>query len=91
MRKNHTYSKKNKVEEKEKIEKNKYKQRYLPVFLLLIAIIILLGISPLFNISKINVFGVNYYSDEDIIKVSGIVEGVNGFKMLEVDLKTSFF
>jgi cell division protein FtsQ len=91
MRKNHTYSKKNKVEEKEKIEKNKYKQRYLPVFLLLIAIIILLGISPLFNISKINVFGVNYYSDEDIIKVSGIVEGVNGFKNVGGGLKNFFF
>ncbi|HHY24954.1 MAG TPA: hypothetical protein GX527_12130 [Clostridiaceae bacterium] len=53
MKKSYTYNKDVKVEEKRKIEKNKYKQRYLPVFLLLIAIIILLGISPLFNISKI--------------------------------------
>jgi cell division protein FtsQ len=53
----------------------------------ILAISILLGISffllclsPVFNISKIKVVGASHYNDKEIIKISGIFEGVNGFK-----------
>lgn len=51
---------------------------------------ILLGKSSLFNISKIVVSKTSCYSDRDIIRASGIIEGVNGFKNIGGDLNKLF-
>jgi len=78
MKENYTYDKNIKTKGKRKINKNKLK--CVLVFILFIAAIVLLGLSPLFNISGIDAYGIEYCSDKDIIEASGIIKGVNGFK-----------
>ena len=60
-------------------------QSFFFIFIVLLAAYVLLQ-SPIFTISNIYVLGNNSLSSEDVIKVSGIVTGMNIFK---ADLKTA--
>ncbi|NLC67201.1 MAG: hypothetical protein GX754_00115, partial [Clostridiaceae bacterium] len=69
---------------KEKRKKTGCISRFLAVVIimlvLLLAGMVLLGMSPMFNISSIQVTGVKYCNGEDVIKASGVIKGTNGFK-----------
>ena len=55
------------------------------IALLLICMLILISASPLFAVSDIEVRGGNFYKDNHIIDLSGIVQGQNGFSALMGD------
>jgi hypothetical protein len=56
------------------------------VFLILLIILLSLVVissSPIFSISEIDVFGINYYNENQIIDKSGLIIGQNGFLALK--------
>ncbi len=76
-----------------KKNKSKRKLRWLKLVIELIimgACIVLLAISPLFNIREIEVYGSEHYNKEEIKNASGIVIGSNGFKAVGSDLRNIF-
>jgi len=56
--------------------------KFLLIFALTVAILVLTALSPLFNISSIEVIGNGHYEERDIVEASGIVAGSNGFKTI---------
>lgn len=49
---------------------------------LLVATIILLALSPLFSINRIEVRGAVHYTEENLISLSGVIKGENGFRQV---------
>lgn len=49
---------------------------------LLVATFVLLALSPLFSVNKIEVRGAVHYSEESLISLSGAIKGVNGFRQV---------
>ncbi len=49
---------------------------------LLIATLVLLALSPLFAVNRIEVRGAVHYTDESLISLSGVVTGQNGFRQV---------
>jgi cell division protein FtsQ len=75
------------------IEKKKIKRkfRWLKFILILIlsgSAIVYLALSPLFNITAIEVQGNQYYKKDDIAKITDITIGNNGFKTIGGDLSS---
>ena len=56
--------------------------QFIFVFGMLAGSLIMLALSPLFEIHDIYVRGNSHYSEEDIIDASGIILGTNGFKLI---------
>lgn len=74
-------------------KKNKRRFRGLKLITLLIlfgSAIILLALSPLFNIRTIDVQGNEHYQKDDIVKITDITLGKNGFKTIGGDLASIF-
>lgn len=61
---------------KKKRKKKNYLARFLGIIAVIIAFILFLA-SPIFNVDKITVTGNNYYSDSEVIMMSGAVKGNN--------------
>ncbi|NSW90510.1 MAG: FtsQ-type POTRA domain-containing protein [Firmicutes bacterium] len=89
MKDSYMYEKKTKIKEKRKRKKKKLK--YIMIFVLLVTAMVLLGMSSIFNISRIHVSGVKYCTDEDVITASGIIKGTNGFKSIGGNLRNFLF
>jgi cell division protein FtsQ len=75
----------------EKKKKAKFKKRFswikfIVISMLFVGCTILFALSPVFNISGIEVHGLRNCSKEAIIQSSGIVTGVNGFKYIGSDM-----
>lgn len=49
---------------------------------LIITTAVMLALSPLFDIEKIQVRGAVHYTEESLISISGVVMGLNGFKQV---------
>lgn len=64
--------------------------KFILVTALLVTTVVLLALSPLFNITKIEVNGSQHYKQDDIIAASGIIIGSNGFKTIGSDIKNIF-
>ena len=56
--------------------------KFILLFILISIFLILLALSPIFNIRNIEVRGNRHYKSEDIINTSGIIKGINGFKII---------
>jgi len=76
---------KDNLEEKEKKKLHKFLKIFILLFLLLLSIVILL-LSPLFNINKVTVVNNKKISSEEIISLSGIQIGENTFKYVNFDI-----
>lgn len=73
-------------------KKSKFKKRFAWIKFILISVLlvvcaILLALSPVFNISSIEVNGIKNSNKEKIISTSGIITGENGFKFIGNDIK----
>lgn len=73
-------------------KKKKFKKRLMWLKFILLSVmsiitLMLLALSPLFNLTKIEVEGTQKYKSEDIIKVTGIIMGSNGFKTIGSSVK----
>ena len=71
------------------------KKRYLKIkamffFLISIVTLILIGLSPLFNITYFEVNGCQHYDKSQIIDATDIVFGINGFKSVGSNLSDLF-
>ena len=56
--------------------------RFLLVFVFFLTIILLLCVTPLFSIADIEIYGNDYYNNNQIISKSGLYVGQNGFSAL---------
>lgn len=57
---------------------------------LIFAVVILVLLSPVYNINSVNVYGTKKYSKERIISASGIETGSNGFKEIGSSIENIF-
>jgi len=77
----------------QKKHKRKKKKRILSFFkfvfffLLIAAILVCLGLSPLFSVKRIEVYGNKHYNSSEVIDASGLIIGNNWFKSNSVNLK----
>ncbi len=62
--------------------------KYLLLTVLSIGTLVLLALSPLFNIKWIEVSGNNHYNDTEIIEATDIIMGNNWFRMNGLDFKS---
>lgn len=62
--------------------------RFLILIILGMGTIVLLALSPLFNVSGIYVSGNNHYNNSELIEATSLTVGNNWFKMNEFDLKS---
>jgi len=74
------------MKKKRKLKRMKTGLKLFLTLMLIVAASVLLAISPLFNITDIEVSGSKHYENETIIDIAGITVGSNGFKMLSADL-----
>jgi len=56
--------------------------QFIFIFGMLAATLIMLALSPMFEVYDIEVGGNKHYSEEDIIAASGLIPGTNGFKLV---------
>lgn len=80
----------NRTKSKKKIKKKHFGLKFILVFILFSAVVVLLALSPLFTIRQITVSGGQHYKQDDVIAVSGIIAGNNGFKTIGSDLNSIF-
>ncbi|MCX8130345.1 MAG: FtsQ-type POTRA domain-containing protein [Clostridia bacterium] len=87
----------NKVNEHKKNKKRKknFKRlffwiKFILITALLVTTIVLLALSPLFNITRVEVKGSQRYEQGDIISTSGVIIGNNGFKTIGSNIKNFF-
>ncbi|MCR4434520.1 MAG: FtsQ-type POTRA domain-containing protein [Clostridiales bacterium] len=62
--------------------------KFLLAIIAFLSALILLALSPLFNINRIDVEGNQHYKSEDIASAANIVIGSNGFKTIGNDVKS---
>ncbi|MCX7922353.1 MAG: FtsQ-type POTRA domain-containing protein [Clostridia bacterium] len=60
------------------------------VFVLFTVTLVLLALSPLFNITKVEVYGNQHYKSDSIVNATDIVIRNNGFKILSKGIKNIF-
>lgn len=79
---------------KRKMEKRRKRAlkffRSLLLTVLIIGTLVLLALSPLFNISRIDVYGNNEYTADEVIGVTDLVVGNNWFRTNGLDFKSIF-
>ena len=80
----------NKMKSKKKFKKKHFRLKFILVFILFSTVIVLLALSPLCTIKQITVSGGQHYKQEDVVAVSGIVVGNNGFKTIGSNLNSIF-
>lgn len=81
--------------EKQKKNKKKFGKRrpwikFILICVLSLVLLVLLALSPLFVISRVEVYGNQHYKQEELVGLSGVVKGNNGFRTIGSDIKSIF-
>ena len=76
-----TYKKGREEAFSEKIEKRRLNKKTTVITLLAVGLLVLLMMSPLFNVRNIRVTGISQLTNEAVQRASGISEGINIFKI----------